>query len=745
MEEERLNFRQRLEGQLLKFTNLVKGYQYRWVVIDPDNGVLEYYEKEDHKRISKPRGCVSLVYATVWPSDEDSQTFVVNASTGETLRLRAADAKERQLWVNRVRAVAEYQTEQATESVQPTFSPPAQLPSLLPVKERSSSALNGSASVGLGQHLRSVGHLSDQVPRTLVRPPSTPSYSKSGKSSESSSRRPEKRSETSSPFPAVEQSSACTSPVFLDPCIQLHELFRMLEQEGTNLSNDIDNLYASPALTFAHRNPEVTEVYRNLLILKATSQAAIKSLRKCLTSIQSSGLNVAATDNSSNSLLLPLGSHASTGSTRAQSVSCSNLSRSSNQGAPPPIINMTATPFLVDPDDEEPVPVFDYEQELGSVESQKTVILHILSQLKQGRDLTKVVLPTFILERRSLLEMFADYMAHPQLFIGITKGTSPLDRMVRFVKWYLTFFHAGKRDKIAKKPYNPIIGEVFHCSWRIPKGACEVSEPQTNPTDTAVDADHYTLSYCAEQVSHHPPVSAFRFVCPEADMELTASIHTQSRFQGISVCVSMLGKVILRLREHKEDYIFSLPSAYARAILTVPWIEIGDSVSVTCPQSGYTARINFHVKSKPTNKLHHVTAEIYAPDPRTASSPNTDGLCPIYRAVGEWNSSFRLEDLSSQAEETIDVKSIEVYPKYVRPLRLQAPEESQRLWEKVTEALRVGDINRASEEKFKLEDVQRVSENSRSRLRLPHHPKYFQASPNGWTYKVPASKPASVP
>ncbi|KAL7062313.1 hypothetical protein AAHC03_0926 [Spirometra sp. Aus1] len=736
MEEERLNFRQRLEGQLLKFTNLVKGYQYRWVVIDPDNGVLEYYEKEDHKRISKPRGCVSLTYATVWPSDEDSQTFVVNASTGETLRLRAADAKERQLWVNRVRAVAEYQTEQATESVQPTFSPPAQLPSLLPVKERSSSALNGTAS--------------DQVPRTLVRPPSTPSYSKSGKSSESSSRRPEKRSETSSPFPAVEQGSASTSPVFLDPCVQLHELFRMLEQEGTNLSNDIDNLYASPALTFAHRNPEVTEVYRNLLILKATSQAAIKSLRKCLTSIQSSGLNVAATDNSSNSLLHSLGSHASTGSTRAQSVSCSNLSRSSklettSQGAPPPIINMTATPFLVDPDDEEPVPVFDYEQELGSVESQKTVILHILSQLKQGRDLTKVVLPTFILERRSLLEMFADYMAHPQLFIGITKGTSPLDRMVRFVKWYLTFFHAGKRDKIAKKPYNPIIGEVFHCSWRVPKGACEVSEPQTNPADTAVDADHYTLSYCAEQVSHHPPVSAFRFVCPEADMVLTASIHTQSRFQGISVCVSMLGKVILRLREHKEDYIFSLPSAYARAILTVPWIEIGDSVSVTCPQSGYTARINFHVKSKPTNKLHHVTAEIYAPDPRTASPPNTDGLCPIYRAVGEWNSSFRLQDLSSQVEETIDVGSIEVYPKYVRPLRLQAPEESQRLWEKVTEALRVGDINRASEEKFKLEDVQRVSENSRSRLRLPHHPKYFQTSANGWTYKAPASKPASVP
>ncbi|VDL97369.1 unnamed protein product [Schistocephalus solidus] len=157
------------------------------------------------------------------------------------------------------------------------------------------------------------------------------------------------------------------------------------------------------------------------------------------------------------------------------------------------------------------------------------------------------------------------------------------------LKWRMR--PSDHQDKIAKKPYNPIIGEVFHCSWRIPKSACDVSKPQTTSTDTAVDADHYTLSYCAEQVSHHPPVSSFRFVCPEADMELTASIHTQSRFQGISVCVSMLGK-----GEHNEDYIFSLPSAYARAILTVPWIEIGDNVSVTCPQSGYTASINFHVK-----------------------------------------------------------------------------------------------------------------------------------------------------
>jgi hypothetical protein len=37
--------------------------------------------------------------------------------------------------------------------------------------------------------------------------------------------------------------------------------------------------------------------------------------------------------------------------------------------------------------------------------------------VKIGMDLTKVVLPTFILERRSLLEMYADYFAHPDFFV----------------------------------------------------------------------------------------------------------------------------------------------------------------------------------------------------------------------------------------------------------------------------------------------------------------------------------------
>ena len=54
-------------------------------------------------------------------------------------------------------------------------------------------------------------------------------------------------------------------------------------------------------------------------------------------------------------------------------------------------------------------------------------------------DLTKIVLPTFILERRSLLEMYADFFAHPDIFVNITEKSTPEERMVQVCFYMPTF------------------------------------------------------------------------------------------------------------------------------------------------------------------------------------------------------------------------------------------------------------------------------------------------------------------
>ena len=89
----------------------------------------------------------------------------------------------------------------------------------------------------------------------------------------------------------------------------------------------------------------------------------------------------------------------------------------------------------------------DEDEEDVDMKSHGSVITHLLSQVRIGMDLTKIVLPTFILERRSLLEMYSDFFAHPDLFVQTTDGATPEERFINVLKWYLSSFHAGRKSR----------------------------------------------------------------------------------------------------------------------------------------------------------------------------------------------------------------------------------------------------------------------------------------------------------
>lgn len=95
-----------VRGQLNKFTNALRGYQCRYFILDPSRGTLEYYLTHDNKRIC-PRGFIILSGSIITPSEEDGQTFNVCSSSGEIYKLRAADSRERQFWVDKLRQVSQ--------------------------------------------------------------------------------------------------------------------------------------------------------------------------------------------------------------------------------------------------------------------------------------------------------------------------------------------------------------------------------------------------------------------------------------------------------------------------------------------------------------------------------------------------------------------------------------------------------------------------------------------------------------
>lgn len=109
-----------------------------------------------------------------------------------------------------------------------------------------------------------------------------------------------------------------------------------------------------------------------------------------------------------------------------------------------------------------------------------------------------------------------------------------------------------------KKPLNPILGEHFTCKWKFEDGSESL--------------------YLAEQVSHHPPMSAYFYMNPEHHIRIDGLLKPRSKFLGnrlvlrflhLLTCFSagtiMEGRAILTLLNHdNEEYIITQPNMYAR-------------------------------------------------------------------------------------------------------------------------------------------------------------------------------------
>ncbi|XP_034279112.1 oxysterol-binding protein-related protein 11 isoform X1 [Pantherophis guttatus] len=686
-----------ISGYLMKYTNLVTGWQYRYFVLNNEAGLLEYFVNEQ-SRNQKPRGTLQLAGAVISPSDEDSHTFTVNAASGEQYKLRATDAKERQHWVSRLQICTQHHTEAIGKvlSVTNTNNPP--------LKSRSFSlASQGSGSPGL-------------------------------------QRRP---SQNASSFFSVGHHKLPAGkriPILQpDHLIDVREKMSQAEGQQRDLVRSIECLPASGHLS---------SLDQDLLMLKATSMATMNCLNDCFHILQlqhASQQKGSLSTGTTISWLEPkisLPNHFKNGAdqnfpadqTKPESVRQEQSSSESDQ--------LTREPEEINPEDELEDTCENKEDDLGAVEEQRSVILHLLSQLKLGMDLTRVVLPTFILEKRSLLEMYADFMSHPDLFISISNGTSPEERMIRFVEYYLTSFHEGRKGAIAKKPYNPIIGETFHCSWKMGKSdvlngtnsnssshSASEQVPVSEESQAQEESDSYTVRFVAEQVSHHPPVSGFYAECVERKMCVNAHVWTKSKFLGMSIGVTMVGEGTLSLLELGEEYTFSLPCAYARSILTVPWVELGGKVSVNCAKTGYSASITFHTKPFYGGKLHRVTGEV------KQNATNT----VVCKVQGEWNSILEFT-YSNGETKCMDLSKLSVTRKRVRPIEKQGPFESRKLWQHVTESLRQGDIEKATEHKKALEEQQRNEERLRMETGTPWQTKHFVKDGDGWVYYNPLWK-----
>uniref|UniRef100_A0A673BCA7 Oxysterol-binding protein n=1 Tax=Sphaeramia orbicularis TaxID=375764 RepID=A0A673BCA7_9TELE len=342
-------------------------------------------------------------------------------------------------------------------------------------------------------------------------------------------------------------------------------------------------------------------------------------------------------------------------------------------------------------------------------EENKGLIWSLLKQLRPGMDLSKVVLPTFILEPRSFLDKLSDYYYHADLLSQAALEESAYGRIKQVLRWYLSGFY--KKPKGLKKPYNPILGETFRCCWL---------HPQT---------DSCTF-YIAEQVSHHPPISAF-YVCNRKDgFSISGSILAKSKFYGNSLSAILDGKARLLFLSRDEEYVITMPYAHCKGILYgTMTLELGGKVTIECEKTKCFIELEF--KLKPflggSGSVNQISGKI---------SVGEEILATV---DGHWDSEVFIHEKRSGLQEVLwnpgsDIRSSRLKRQVVQ-LEQQGQFESERLWQHVTSAIMDRDQLRATQEKFVLEEAQRKE--ARERGDKPWIPRLFHQDPvtSEWTYK----------
>jgi len=317
-----------------------------------------------------------------------------------------------------------------------------------------------------------------------------------------------------------------------------------------------------------------------------------------------------------------------------------------------------------------------------------------------GKDLTRFALPVYFNEPISMLQRIAEIMENEHLLVIADKETDSLRRLA-----YVSIFNAVQYNTILGrrlKPFNPILGETF---------------------------EYMTKNYrfFSEQVSHHPPISAC--FAESSTYELYLNTNVTLRFWMKSLEFKPLGKAHVILKNHGEHYIVERPSSFAQNIIigTMYLDTAGDSTAVNT-KTNEKCFLKYYGKGWTEASYGLINGYIL----------NAAGE-KVIDIEGKWTEAIWITDLATKKKELIwkrpaEPEHWEDY--YCFPLfTLQLNNLTERLKKTLPHtdtrfrpdqrALENGDIELASNEKFRLEELQRAARKYRADHRIEYKPAYF--------------------
>lgn len=335
----------------------------------------------------------------------------------------------------------------------------------------------------------------------------------------------------------------------------------------------------------------------------------------------------------------------------------------------------------------------------------RSIIFSMIKSIRKGMDLHTIPFPCFVLEPRSMLERITDFMNHPQLLIESSIKEDPIHRFMDVVRYFLSCWHV--RPKGVKKPFNPVLGEFFRCKWKCP--------------------DNSESFYIGEQVSHHPPISAYFYSNPSNNVVVTGSFKPNSNFLGNSIVSWMRGSSsVFFTNRPGEEYVMTYPNYYSRGIIVGSLLmEIGDTATIRCEKSDLECCIEFVTKGFFTGSYNNIQGKV-----KKISTGEV-----LYNLKGKWTDSMFVQkattkssgdDISGSSKELfVNVKRLAVIGKLVNPLENQDRQESRKLWSSLAKCIKEKDFSQAQVEKSKVEGEQRHLDKLRVEEGVEWRAKFF--------------------
>jgi len=170
----------------------------------------------------------------------------------------------------------------------------------------------------------------------------------------------------------------------------------------------------------------------------------------------------------------------------------------------------------------------------------------------EGVSLTHVSLPVELFEPRSFLQRLPESWRCLELLRRAARSSDPAER----VRCVATFALSGlaRQARSLAKPFNPILGETLEAIYpgrprgraRRVSGGGDAPELSDSASERGTGGDNDEVedppcAFHAEQVSHHPPVSAWRLRPDDGSFIFTGKAHYEARTRPNSVRARQLG------------------------------------------------------------------------------------------------------------------------------------------------------------------------------------------------------------